>query len=315
MNTLLEIGAGALRKAALSAPAKEFILQNDVLFHTLKKAANRYIGGQTLEETIAKVVQQNQKGMKCSMEFMGENTLTAAEANEATQEFIRIAQQISQQQLHATISLDLSHIGLAVSQELGLRNLATICQAAKASNTEVIISAEGVEMTDQVLDAYKATQPAYDNLGITLQAYLHRTKDDLPDLLRLNGRIRLVKGAFSTPVGRSIPRGARLDDTYLGYVDQLLAARHRCSIATHHYLIQQAAKALIERYQPRRELYEFESLYGIRNEQLLALKQEGHPGKIYFVYGKEWYLYLCNRLAEYPLNVFLALNDLVESID
>jgi proline dehydrogenase len=57
--------------------------------------------------------------------------------------------------------------------------------------------------------------------------------------------------------------------------------------------------------------YEFESLYGIGTDQLAALKQRGHPAKMYFVYGQQWYLYLCNRIAEHPLNLFTALNDIV----
>ena len=66
---LLQIGADALRKAALDENAKAYILQNPILFGLLKKAADRYIGGETLEETIIKVKAQN--GIKCSIEFMG----------------------------------------------------------------------------------------------------------------------------------------------------------------------------------------------------------------------------------------------------
>jgi proline dehydrogenase len=71
------------------------------------------------------------------------------------------------------------------------------------------------------------------------------------------------------------------------------------------------SKKLIQQYQTKSDYYEFESLFGIQNEQLIRLQQEGHPAKVYFVYGKEWYLYLCNRLAEYPQNVFRALSDIV----
>lgn len=71
-------------------------------------------------------------------------------------------------------------------------------------------------------------------------------------------------------------------------------------------------KALINKYKPGKETYEFESLYGIQTEQLIKLKEEGYPTKLYFVYGKEWYLYVCNRLAEYPLNLFRALQDVME---
>jgi proline dehydrogenase len=69
MNELFDIGARALRKAALNLEVKEYILNNEVLFKTFRKAANRYIGGETLEETIEKVIRQNRLGFKCSMEF------------------------------------------------------------------------------------------------------------------------------------------------------------------------------------------------------------------------------------------------------
>ena len=86
---------------------------------------------------------------------------------------------------------------------------------------------------------------------------------------------------------------------------------HKCSIATHDPKIQRVAKDLVARYRPGREQYEFESLYGIGAQQLAALRGEGHPARVYFIYGREWYLYLCNRLAEYPLNLFRALDDIV----
>jgi proline dehydrogenase len=313
MNGLLEKGASALRRAALNIEAKEFILNNEVLFKTFKKAANRYIGGETLEETIEKVTLQNQQGFKCSIEFMGESTQTVEEASAATLEFIRITQEIKKLGLHSTVSLDLSHIGLAISKELCLSNLDSICREAKSGNIEVIISAEGVERTSDIIDTYKKARQHNDNIGITLQAYLYRSKEDFQELIKEKGRIRMVKGAFGTPAGHSLPRGEQLDDTYLEYVDQLLAQGHLCSIATHHHKIQQAVKALIGQYKPDRSLYEFESLYGIQTNKIIALREEGYPAKLYFVYGKEWYLYLCNRIAEYPLNIFQALDDMATS--
>lgn len=308
---LLNLGSDALRKAALSQEAKEFLLSNEALFNTMKRAANRYIGGETLEEAIEKVKIQQAAGYKCSMEFMGESTSLAQEANQATDEFVRICQEIGKQQLHSTVSLDLSHIGLAVSTELGYQNLAKICSEAAKHGIEVIISAEEVERTNDIIATYKKAVKQYDNVSVTLQAYLYRTKDDLAELIKERGRIRIVKGAFAAAEGHSMRRGEALDQAYLGYVEQLLAQNHLCSIATHHDKIQQEVKKMIAQHQPNPATYEFESLYGIQAEQLAALKKEGYPTKVYFVYGKEWYLYLCNRIAEYPLNLFRALNDIV----
>jgi proline dehydrogenase len=308
---LLLIGASALRKAAMNEQAKQYILSNEILFKTIKKAADRYIGGETLEETIIKVKDQNKQGFKTSIEFMGENTLTEKEAFEATAEFIRIAQEIKSQKLNSTFSLDLSHIGLSISRDLCLSNLFSICQEAEKENIEVTISAENVEITDAVIDIYKTASKTYKNTSITLQAYLHRSKDDFEELIQESGRIRIVKGAFETPEHLSIPRGIALDERYLYYIDLLLSKNHSCAIATHHDFIQKEVVSLLENYKTNKNLYEFESLYGIQTEQLTRLKEQGYPTKLYFVYGKEWYLYLCNRIAEYPLNLFQALNDIV----
>lgn len=92
---LLLMGASALKKAAINEQAKQYILSNDILFNTIKKAANRYIGGETLEETIQKVKNQNNQGFKTSIEFMGENTLTEKEAFEATNEFIELLKRLN----------------------------------------------------------------------------------------------------------------------------------------------------------------------------------------------------------------------------
>lgn len=313
LNELLELGSKALRIAALNTDAKDFILNNDTLFKTLKKAADRYIGGDTLEETIPKVILGNQTGFKCSIEFMGESTKSIQEATEVTDEFLRIVKEIKNQNLYSTISLDLSHIGLSLSKEFCRENLEKICKEAKNADIEVIISAEDVEKTDAILSVYQQSHQVYDNLAITLQAYLYRTKEDFQELIQEKGRIRIVKGAFETPPGHSIPRGEKLDIIYLDFVEKLISKNHKCSIATHDHRIQQETKSLIEKYKPNLNSYEFESLYGIQTEQLAALREEGHPTKLYFVYGKEWYLYLCNRIAEYPLNIFRALDDIVSS--
>jgi proline dehydrogenase len=309
---LRQISTG-LRKAALNQETKAYILSNPILFNTLKKAADRYIGGDTLTETIDKVKAQNRNGFKCSIEFMGESTRTEDDANEARIEFLEICKAIKSQGLNATVSLDLSHIGLAISEDLCFNNLDLICREAAMGNIEIIISAEDTERTDAVLKTYIDISKIHQHVGITLQAYLFRTKDDFENVVKLNGRIRMVKGAFETPSGLSLSRGEELDNLYLGYVKKLLSKNHLCSIATHDQNIQQEAKKMIQIYGGVSDRYEFESLFGIQNQQLLDLKEEGHPAKIYFVYGKEWYLYLCNRLAEYPLNVFQALNDILRA--
>lgn len=314
MDKLLNTTTLLLKKAAIDEKTKKFILNNELLYKLLKKAAERYIGGETLEQTIEKGISYNDLGHKIGIEFMGENTFTAFESTQASKEFIKAAECIASMKLNASLSLDLSHIGLSVSNELCRNNLQAICETAAKSNIEVTISAEDTNKTDAVLNTYLEASKSFSNLSITLQAYLRRTKDDLSAVIKTAGRVRLVKGAFDTPPGLSLPRGQELNRQYLQFLDALLSYRHQCSIATHDPYIQSEAKALITRHKTSKDLYEFESLYGIQIERLSKLTDDGHPTKVYFVYGTEWFLYLCNRLAEYPLNVLTALNDILAQL-
>lgn len=309
-NNLLKIGAEALKKAALNENAKDFVLQNEKLFLTLKKAANRYIAGETLEETILSIQKINNNGYSVTTDFMGESIRNENDANDATAEFIKFAKSVKTENLNSSISLDLSHIGLLVSTQLTIKNLKLICAEIANSKQEVIISMEGTDRTDQIIEIYKETLKEFANLGITLQAYLYRTKDDLNELIKFSGSIRLVKGAYETPDKLSISRGDELDKVYLEYVEKLFKNNHKCSIASHDEKIHQETIKLIDKYKPTN--YFLERLLGIRNEEFEIYNNQNYNCRIYVVYGKEWYLYLCNRWAEYPLNLFRALADIVE---
>ena len=65
------------------------------------------------------------------------------------------------------------------------------------------------------------------NVGVCLQAYLHRTADDLSSLIGLGGGVRLVKGAYREPAAVAYPRKRDVDDNYLALVERMLSAEAR----------------------------------------------------------------------------------------
>jgi proline dehydrogenase len=308
-HDLLKLGSDALKKAALNEAAKSYILSHPGIYNTLKKAANRYLVGETLSEAVPSIRKINQEGYNCTTDFMGESTRREKDAIEATHEFIALAKTITTEGLNSSISLDLSHIGMLVSKDLAQHHLKQICKEAQKAGKEVILSMEGIDRTDMIIDIYKNTYKNCSNLGITLQAYLHRTKEDFKEIIGMEGSIRLVKGAYEAPEKFALPRGKKLDEQYLEYIDILFSKNHPCSVATHHEEIQLEAIKLAACHKAGR--YELEQLQGICNEQFAVLKEQGYPCRKYVVYGKEWYLYLCNRLAEHPMNIFQAAHDII----
>jgi proline dehydrogenase len=244
---------------------------------------------------------------------MGESVTTVTEAKEATQEFLRIIEALKAEKKSERVSLDLSHLGLFLDHELGIENFRLLAEASKNSLVDLFISAEGVDRTDEILDAYFMFSKEFSNVNITLQGYLHRTKQDLEEVLKNSrGKVRICKGAYDGPKEQLLFRSPELNDRYIEMIETLFNANRFCSIATHDAKILDRILAVLKQRHINESSYEFEMLYGIGTDLLNDLKRHGHSCHRYIVYGKEWYLYLCNRIAENPENVFRALVDIID---
>lgn len=302
MNQSEIAAADTLRRLALDERLKAYVLDRPELYRVLYGAAARFIGGETLETCLEVARETNEAGHAVTIDFMGESTRDRADAIEATREFVRIAEAIAEHNLDATVSLDLSHIGLVIDEAFCISNATAIAQAAESAGIELMISAEGPERTDAVLRVHEQLCREFSNVGITLQAYLYRSPTDLDRLLGRPGRVRVVKGAFDAPNDLSMPRGADLDAAYIGLVRSFIAAQHACSVATHD-------PAIIDDLVPEMDKSnsEVEMLRGVTSDQLSNLQEQGLSTRVYLPYGREWYLYLLNRIAEYPPNIFDAI--------
>jgi len=275
---------------------------NALDYRPLLRAALRYIGGETLDACLIVAEETNGRGHAVTIDFMGESTRSREESTAATEEFIRVADAIRVGRYDGSLSLDLSHIGLLLNADSCLENALAIATAAAAAGTEVIISAEGADRTDQVLAMHGRLCERVQNVGITIQAYLHRSADDLDAIIARPGKIRVVKGAFDADPSLVMARGPDLDSAFMSLVKKLDRARRPFSVATHD-------ANLIERVKSHMDegAGEFEMLHGVEAEQLDTLQTHGYRTREYLPYGKEWFLYLCNRIAESPPTLFDAI--------
>jgi proline dehydrogenase len=304
--------AEALRHVALDETVKSYVLQHPPLYQALRHAAMRFIGGETLTQCIEITKSLNEQGYAATVDFMGESTRDALMAEQATQEFLNVIRAIAAQNLDASVSLDLSHIGMVIDAELGYRNACTLAEATQQAGREMMISMEGTDRTDLILEIHQRLCKQFNNVGITLQAYLYRTRDDLITALQRPGKIRLVKGAYEAPSNLARSRGADLDTAYHQLMEILLGSNHFCSIATHDQSLLSYAHKFIQGQNLMSDKIEFEMLQGITPERLKTMSEYGYRTRVYLPYGQEWHLYLCNRLAEYPLNLYQAIVDVVK---
>jgi proline dehydrogenase len=309
--------ADALRRMARDENLKALAEKDPLFAPLLQRAAERYTGGSTLEACLGAIEKVNAQGHAATADYMGESTREAALASAETEHFLDLVKAITARRLRCSVSLDLSHVGLAIDPALALSNAARIATVTRDAGLEMMVSMEGSERTDAVFQVHGQLCQRFDHVGITVQARLKRTPADVAVLLERPGRIRLVKGAYDEPEATAHPRIS--DGTTQAYrllTQTLLSSGHRCSIGTHDRQQLNWAHEFIQTHTFDPNAFEFEVLYGLgpaQNDQMRAL---GHATRQYIVYGSEWFLYVCHRIAEHPPRLFDALADIVgEPVD
>lgn len=302
--------ADVLRRWALDEGLKEQMLADPRIARAASRVSRRYIAGEGIDDALGAVRAAMLRGHAGSIEYVGESIRSAEVANAETRVFTRLAHAIGDAGLPSTVSFDLSHVGSVIDPALGLENARAIARATTSLGTGLMVSAEGSDRTDLVLDLYEQLAAEFPHVGITLQARLRRTPEDLERVLPLPGRVRLVKGAFLESEEVAHRRNSdAMYDAYLALAERLVTAGHPVSLATHdddlvQRLIGHHGDAL------RRGTVEFEMLMGLGTRLLDRLHAEGYRTREYVLFGREWWLYVLNRIAEDPHRLLAAITDL-----
>src|SRR5919201_4259250 len=302
-DTVETAAAAALRRLALDEQAKAVVLSDPRLRAVALRIARRYIGGESRKDALAAVRRINALGDAATVDYIGESSREPERALAAADEFVGVAAAIADSELDCSLSLDLSHIGLIIDRSFCLENARRVSIAAAEAGTEVMVSMEGYDRVDRIVDLHAALARDDENVGITLQARLHRTASDLEVVLRRSGRIRLVKGAYEVPTDVALAReDERLQNRYIDLARRLVESGHDCSIATHDEQLLDEIAAMVA---PGRDSpVEFEVLFGLGDDAISTLRARGLHTRQYIVYGEEWFLYVCNRIAEEPARLY-----------
>ncbi|WPP41583.1 proline dehydrogenase family protein [Paenibacillus hunanensis] len=300
--------AAALKAIARRPDIKMQVEHQPQLYALLQRAAARYVTGEQRAQALEVAELLHGEGYAVSLEYIGENTVSRADCQQATAELMGVLTDLGEQGIGGRVSFDLSHIGLLVDNELALQHVLQLGELSQMYGIELFVSMEESAKTAAILDIYCQAVALYPLIGITLQAHLHRTWEDASRLLVQDTRVRFVKGAYEEPDTLALSRSTELDDRYVQLFELAVERGCRISLATHD-------ESLIDRLLlcswGGAASVELELLYGIRPELGVRLREQGYPVRVYLTYGQEWYLYLCHRIAEYPPNLYQALIDVV----
>ncbi len=278
-----------------------------------RRFASRFVAGETLDTAVAAVRDLNARGISATLDLLGESVSRAAEAGAAADTAIAMLERIAADGLNANISVKLTQFGLDLDPAQCVANTRRILERARALETFVRIDMESSEYTRRTLDLVEHDlYPSFPkNIGVVIQSYLYRSKDDVERLIGLGMRVRLCKGAYKEPATVAFPDKTDVDRSYGELMEALLARGNYPAIATHDEALLTAAKRFVSARAIDRERFEFQMLYGVRRDLQDALVRDGYRVRVYVPFGTQWYPYLMRRLAERPANIAFILGNVV----
>src|SRR5262245_43753322 len=109
-----------------SPRAQRFIMG----FPFSRRAARRFVVGETLEEALAAVSELNREGLVASLDLLGEDISSPEEAEASTREVAGILDGIRRTSVKSNLSLKLTQLGLRLGREECWKNLESVLQRA-----------------------------------------------------------------------------------------------------------------------------------------------------------------------------------------
>lgn len=273
-----------------------------------RAVAERFVAGETLDQAIEVARRLEGEGFAVSLDHLGEHVTDPVLADTARLAYLECLERIASEGLEANISIKLTQLGMDFDPDRAVKALDDLARRAAELGLTITIDMEESAYTAQTVDMYVDAQRRHGNLGIALQAYLHRTGQDLQRLVQLGGHIRLCKGAYHEPEGVAYQSSGEVDAAYDALATVLMDSPGvKPAIATHDSDRIAHVEALAER---RSEPFEYQMLYGVRTRLQNEIVGRGDELRVYVPYGDAWYPYLTRRIAERPGNVWFFLRAL-----
>jgi proline dehydrogenase len=273
--------------------------------------ARRFVAGETFEAAVPKVYELNQKGIKVSLDLLGENVKDKKTAIETTNSYIDLLKGIQDLNLQANISIKLTMLGLDIDPTFCEDNLYQLLDIAKREQQFVRIDMEGSPYTQITIDFLTKAHASYPgNVGTVIQAMLHRTKSDIPTLVQSGADIRLCKGAYKESTQVALQSMPLIREAYKNYAKQLLGVTPYPRMATHDDELIRWIREYTKEQDIKPNQFEFQMLYGLRQNTCEELVKEGYNVRVYVPYGTMWFPYFYRRLRERKENIWFVVSTL-----
>ncbi|MBI3534033.1 MAG: proline dehydrogenase family protein, partial [Deltaproteobacteria bacterium] len=232
-------------------------------------------------------------------DVLGEFVKTHAQAVAATTMALQMLNAIEEHKLTSGISVKLTSLGLDIDENFCYTNLQSIVKSASAKERFVRIDMENSPYTSRTLELYKRLRKdGFENIGVVLQARLHRSAEDLTSLVEFQAKVRICKGIYIEPPAIAHQSNEEIRENYKKLLIFLFEHKMHVAIATHDDALVAFAKDWVASID--KNAYEFQMLLGVRETLRDSLLKAGYKVRVYVPFGKDWYGYSMRRLKENP---------------
>jgi proline dehydrogenase len=278
-----------------------------------RSVSRRFVAGETVDDLLEAARQANAAGLRVTANYLGEAVQSEAQARGAADTYVSLLRRMAEGAIDGNASLKFTQMGQDISEGFLAENLGRVLEVARDGGVFLRFDMESSAYTQRTLDAFEALwAEGWRDIGVVLQAYLHRTAGDVRRMIDLGARVRLCKGAYAEPPEVAFQDPARIRENFIACMKDLLAEGVYPGIATHDDLIIDAAREYAETHATPKSDFEFQMLYGVRRDLQRALVAEGYTVRVYIPFGEKWYPYLMRRLAERPENVLFMAGSMVK---
>jgi len=309
-------GVSLARKLLLAASTNAWLRDHAVKTAFVRRSVAAFMPGERLEDALAAARLQEQLGIGTIFTQLGENVTQAEDANRVAAHYVTVMDAVQAAGLDVQVAVKPTHLGLDIDTELAAEHLQRLVRHAEATGNFVWLDMESSPYVDRTLDLFRRLRGHTSRVGVALQAYLYRTKEDVEQLVPPGAAIRLVKGAYLEAPTVAFPNKRDVDEHFFALACRLLsadaiAAGGLLHIATHDGALVERLRAFIASSGVPRAAYEFAMLYGIQRPLQARLVEAKAPLRVLIAYGPHWFPWYMRRLAERPANVGFVLKNLL----
>lgn len=267
-----------------------------------RRVSRRFVAGESIGEAVVALQNLQAKGLGGVLNLLGEGVTGVQDADAAAAAYAEAIAAAAGAQVPTTVTIKLTQLGLLFDRPGAEGRLRGIGERAAAASLGLEVDMEQSAYVTATIDTYLAArlQPLP---RLAIQAYLHRTPDDVQELIRERAPIRLVKGAYLEPASAALVDSRAISSRFAELATLLLERGEDPAFATHDTMLISHVVREARRLGRDQRSFEFQLLYGIRRDLQQRLASSGFRVRVYVPYGTAWYAYLVRRLAERPANL------------